>query len=463
MRLYANASPSDPNAQGRTGFACSARLLAALLPALLLLGSPALTRAQTVPDEEPPPSEDARQERLRQQRLEKKENLQSPDKGFLSSAVGRVESFIERQQLVFNLPDLDLYGLRPVLGGLQAGAGTTGGLRLPFFRERRDAFAYVEALASLKRYYGVNAAAGFDDPGPWTGYGFARYWHMPEENFYGIGPNAEKEPRSNYRLNEGIAGGLAGYEFLPGVLVGAHASYQIHRYGEGQDEGYPTVERTSFPGEVPGLGTDVDYFVPGVFAEYDARNVPYEVSYGRRFAPTQERLRGISLDATSGVYAAVEAIPHVAVGEGDFNYVRFNFESQQYVPFRGGFQVLALREFLTLTSTRGQNEMPFYEMETLGGASTLRGFNSFRFRDRNAILFNVEYRWQIFRPLDLALFVDAGHVFGSVEELALEAESFEFGYGLGFRFKAGQRVIGRVDVAYSREGLSTNLELGGLL
>ena len=433
-----------------------------LLSLLLLCLAPTPAQAQTVPDEEPPPSDSTRQGRLRHQRQEKAKHLAPPEPGFFSKMALRAESFIERNQLIIDVPELDLYGLRPVLGGLQSGAGTTGGLRMPFFQQRDDIHSYVEALASLRSYYGVQGAIGFDDAEPWTAYGFTRYWHMPEEDFYGVGPEAG-ENRSNYRLNEFIAGGLGGYELLPGVLVGGHLSYQLHRYGKGQDEQYPTVEMATLDGEVPGLGTDVDYAVAGGFLEYDSRDIPYEVAYGRRFAPTEERLRGISLDATSGVYAAVEALPHFAVGDGNYDYTRFNLESQQYVPFRHGFQVLAFRQFLTLTSTPGDNEIPFYEMEALGGSSTLRGFNSFRFRDRNAVLLNAEYRWQIFRPLDLALFVDAGHVFREMEDLALEAENFEVGYGLGFRVKAGQRVIGRLDVAYSREGLSTNLELGGLL
>lgn len=434
--------------------------MAVLLALLLWAALPA--SAQTVPDEQPPPPDSTRQERLRQQRMEKRARLTPPDPGFFSEVALSAQSFIERNQLVIDLPSLDLYGLRPVLGGLQSGAGTTAGLRLPFFRERENVEAYVEALASLRSYYGVQGAIGYDATGPWAGYGFARYWHMPEEDFYGVGPEAN-ENRANYRLNEMIAGVLAGYELLPGVLVGGHTSYQMHRYGRGQDEGYPTVEQAFFDTEVPGLNTDVDYAVGGGFLEYDSRNIPYEIAYARRFAPTEERLRGISLDATSGFYAAVEAQPHFAVGEGDYNFTRFNFESQQYLPFRHAFQVLALRQFLTLTSTPGDNEIPFYEMETLGGSRTLRGFDTFRFRDRNAILFNAEYRWQIFRPLDMALFVDAGHVFRAIEDLALEAENFEFGYGLGFRVKAGQRVIGRLDIAYSREGISTYLELGGIL
>ncbi|PSQ82107.1 MAG: hypothetical protein BRD46_00435 [Bacteroidetes bacterium QS_8_68_15] len=431
--------------------------------ALLLGGAPRGAAAQTVPDDDaPPPDDSTREGRLRQQRQQKEAGLTAPERGFFSQTVTRVESFIEENQLVIDLPEVGLYGLQPVLGGLRSGSGTTGGLRLPFFRGRDDVDSYVEALASLKRYYGAEGVIGYDLEGAWTTYGFARYWHLPEENFYGVGPEAE-EIESNYHLDDVTAGGLVGYELLPRVLVGGHVSYQLNRYGRGRDDDHPPIEQAFFEENVPGLGADVDYAVPGGFLEYDSRNIPYETDYARRFAPTERRLRGISLDATSGFYAAVEALPHVALGTGNYDYTRFNFESQQYIPFRDGFQVLALREFLTLTSTPGVNTLPFYEMETLGGEHTLRGYDTFRFRDHNAILLNAEYRWQIFRPLDMALFVDAGHVFGAVEELALKAEHFETAYGVGLRIMSGQRVIGRFDVAYGGAGLTTNLELGGVL
>lgn len=435
-------------------------LLAVLLLAVLLLGSASFAEAQTVPDEEPPPPDSTRQERLRQQRLEKKRRLHPPEEGFFVGAAASIESFIERNQLVINLPSLDLYGLRPVFGGLRSGAGTTAGLRLPFYRERDGITSYVEALASLNRYYGVQGTLGYEDSSPWVAYVYGRYWHNPEEDFYGVGPDSE-EDRSSYRLNEFIGGGLAGYELLPGVLVGGHASYQTNRYGLGQDDSYPTVDEAFLDAEVPGLGTDVDYFSAGAYAEYDSRNIADVRAYGSRFAPTENRLRGISLDATQGFYFAAEAIPHFAIGKGSYNFTRFNFESQQYLPIRHGYQVLALREFMTLTHTPDGNAIPFYKMETLGGSRTLRGFNTFRFRDRSAALVNAEFRWEVFQPLDLALFVDAGHVFGELSELRLE--NLEAGYGLGFRIKSDQRVIARFDIARSREGFSTYLSLGSIL
>ena len=50
------------------------------------------------------------------------------------------------------------------------------------------------------------------------------------------------------------------------------------------------------------LLTSTNYLLLGTWAEYDGRNLPYIGGYGRRFAPTQERLRGISLDASQGLY-----------------------------------------------------------------------------------------------------------------------------------------------------------------
>ena len=54
--------------------------------------------------------------------------------------------------------------------------------------------------------------------------------------------------------------------------------------------------------------------------------------------------------------------------------------------------------------------MPFFLQPTLGGSEDLRGFREYRFRDRNMVVFNAEYRWEAFSGLDLAAFADAGQV-----------------------------------------------------
>ena len=45
-------------------------------------------------------------------------------------------------------------------------------------------------------------------------------------------------------------------------------------------------------------------------------------------------------------------------------------------------------------------QVPFYLQRTLGGPDDLRGFRHLRFRDRNALLLQAEYRWEIFTAVD---------------------------------------------------------------
>lgn len=105
--------------------------------------------------------------------------------------------------------------------------------------------------------------------------------------------------------------------------------------------------------------------------------------------------------------------------------------------------------------------VPTYLLPTLGGVRSIRGFDSFRFRDVNALLLNAEYRWQVWLRLDLALFVDAGQVFEDFEELS--AGEMAYGYGLGFRFMgAEERALARFDIARSREGYALIVTIGSI-
>ena len=431
-----------------------------LAGALLLFGGAPLAKAQVStarPDTAQVDTVQAtRAAQLRAQRRGK--TLRRPGASLLDRVAVRLSDFVERNQIVIDLPEVNFYGLKPVLGGLRAGAGTTGGLRYELFDDRSGRTAHVEALASLRRYYGTNAVFG-DEDARFVRYLFARYWHMPEEAFYGIGPGAGDEEVS-FRLNQSIAGGLFGFSPLPGVLAGAQLSLTTSRFGPGHGD-EPMLRERFAPDEVPGFGADVNHLRPSLWAEYDSRDLPYVKAYGSRFAPTESRLRGISLDATRGFYVAAELVPHFNLGGGPYDFTWLNVEAQQYFPIRHAFQVIALRQFVSVTQTGEDNQVPFYLMQTLGGSHTLRGYRSFRFRDRNAALLNAEYRWHVLPALDFALFLDAGQVFGEVKDFRFD--KMKTSYGLGARLRSGDQVVLRLDLARSTEGVELIFKIGSIL
>ena len=112
--------------------------------------------------------------------------------------------------------------------------------------------------------------------------------------------------------------------------------------------------------------------------------------------------------------------------------------------------MLALRGRAVLTQTAAGQDVPFYLLPTLGGTNTLRGFLDYRFRDRDLLLFNAEYRWPFFRALDGALFYDTGTVAPSAQALSMRRAHSD--YGAGVRLHSTKRTLLRVDVARSAEG-----------
>lgn len=376
----------------------------------------------------------------------------------------RESNFIEDNKLVIDLPSIDLFGIHPWLGGLGSGSGRAAGLRYQRSGGRYD-FVQVQGGVSQRRYVEVEGVLGYEwgEREQLVTYAYARHRYQPQEDFYGIGPGTMQTQHADYRLSETIAGALVGTSPLYRALVGGHASVLVNRLGPGRDAEYPDV-REAFAGEsVPGLEASTNYLMLGGWAEYDGRNAPYVDGYGRRFAPTQEQLRGISLDASRGLYFAAVATYYFQVGGMRYRFARLDLEAQQYLPFRRGMQAIALREYVSFTRTGDGADVPFYLMQPLGGGRSLRGFSSFRFRDRHAALVNMEFRWQVWLRLDLALFLDAGYVFDEVAAWRLGRP--EKGYGLSFRFRSrsGRRVIYRLDVAHSREGTSVGIQLGSIL
>ena len=90
-------------------------------------------------------------------------------------------------------------------------------------------------------------------------------------------------------------------------------------------------------------------------------------------------------------------------------------------------------------------------MPPAGGGSTLRGFTSWRFRDRHSLLLSADWRVLANHFMDIVAFYDAGKVVSDTSDLDLEG--LKSNYGLGFRLHGPISTPLRIDFAKSNEGL----------
>jgi Omp85 superfamily domain len=259
----------------------------------------------------------------------------------------------------------------------------------------------------------------------------AKYYEDPQESFFGLGTQSERRIRTNYLLRSFEGTTEAWLSPIKGFRAGGGATYLTPSVATGRDSRYASVESVFDPATVPGLENGRRKFLRAdAFIEYDRRDNP---SYPR-----------------AGTFLGTK-FSHYSDRDLDrFNFRRYEFDAQQYVPFDNGYKVLALASDVVLTDTDGNNTVPFYFMPDLGGRQRLRGFRQRRFTDRNSIFASAEYRWEAWWALDVAVFGDAGKVTARRSDINLK--DWEGSYGIGFRFHSKKAFTFRLDLAHSREG-----------
>jgi outer membrane protein assembly factor BamA len=138
--------------------------------------------------------------------------------------------------------------------------------------------------------------------------------------------------------------------------------------------------------------------------------------------------------------------------DGRFGFRRTDYEAIQHVPILRETWVLSLHGRVELANAAGDQTIPFFMLPALGGGSSLRGYTSWRFRDRNSLLLQAEWRIIASRFLDMALLYDAGRVADRRSDLT--KGPLKSDYGLGFRFHSLVATPLRIELAKSNEGLS---------
>ncbi len=91
-------------------------------------------------------------------------------------------------------------------------------------------------------------------------------------------------------------------------------------------------------------------------------------------------------------------------------------------------------------------------LPSVGGGSSLRGFSSWRFRDRNSMVLQAEWRIMVNRFIDTAVFYEAGKVTQRTADFDLNGLKSDYGFGI--RFHTPFPTPLRIEIARSNEGLS---------
>jgi hypothetical protein len=135
-------------------------------------------------------------------------------------------------------------------------------------------------------------------------------------------------------------------------------------------------------------------------------------------------------------------------GEYDFSQVYFNL--RRYIQIRNEKNVLAFN--LNTRFTYGDN-IPFYKLHQLGGGTQLRGIaNASLYRDKQAVLTQVEFRRHLFWNFGCVIFTGIGDVSESLS--GFEFSEFKVVGGLGLRYALipEQRLNLRIDYGFSQGG-----------
>ncbi len=375
----------------------------------------------------------AQWDRLRQK---KEEEIRAPERKGLEKALYRF-----KEEHVMERLAAGWRGVHLVFGGLQTGSGFALGAE---FRQERLARGIVDlrvgARGSLHAYEKWEFQIGM--PRLHNEHVFldftATYRNYPQSRYFGIGPRSRKADRTNFRLEDTTYLGSLGLKWKRWFRVGMRGGIIAANTGPGTDSRYASTETVFRPSNTPALDFQPDHYQVGAFAQMDWRDEPGNPRSGGNYL-VQWNLFG---DRNQSLYT----------------FRRYEAEFQQYVPFFNRRRVIAFRARTSLTDTSPGQTVPFYMMPTLGGSEDLRGFREFRFRDKNLMVYNLEYRWEVFSGLDMALFGDAGKVFGNRSDFSLD--KLEGAYGIGFRFNQAKAVFLRIDLGRSREGTRIFFKFG---
>jgi len=355
--------------------------------------------------------------------------------------------------------------IRGVFGGFEQGAGFGGGaqfttgetirnlkLRANFLvsswlDHRADLEAFVPSVGSTRNHLDA-----------WVSY------MRRNRNFFGIGPRISRDFKTDFGTEQRSAQ-ASFYRDLTTHLQGGVYSQLMNTHSfRGRNDTDARIDE-NFSGDVvsvinqwaPGLFTNTIILTSGGYLLYDRRNDSVGLTRGGQIFGRMSTSDGLKDHSEFSDYGWNEA----------------ELDLRGYIPIAGPKTVLALRSRGQIKIPKGGSQIPFHALSWLGGREYVRGYETYRFRANNVVIFSTELRRTVYtktdvRGVDVFGFADTGQVWGdarsSADPLVVLNEGFSrsnwhSGVGGGLEYRHTRHFGVRLEMGHSNEGKAIYLSL----
>jgi hypothetical protein len=374
---------------------------------------------------------------------------------------GRFGEFSRNAPIRDSFFTIDLAGkyIKGVVGGFQQGASLGMGLQF----STADLIKPVEFRAWLltsplayRRFEGEAYIPKVFDKNTHADLWFD-YLRRTKDNFFGIGPATPHTSQTDFDVEQRSVNATLYHDFTPHLQLGGYVSVTNSSTYPGQRSGViPSTDVFSGDPNVipvtlwaPGLQQNTKILTYGGFAEWDLRNNSAGLTRGAYLYARVGSAQGLT---ENNVFS-------------DYGWLEGAFDVRGYIPLGSKRTSLALRGAAWLEAPRGNSQIPFYDLAILGGRLFDRGFQNFRFRANNLVLFSAELRQTVWRQredrgLDIFGSGDVGQVWGDNRSQTnpvvlvnndFDSSNWRSAVGGGVQYRYNKNLAARIEIGHSNE------------
>ena len=240
------------------------------------------------------------------------------------------------------------------------------------------------------------------------------YLKFPDK-FYGIGRDTPEKMEENYTSQIKKVSFYLQKKVLSRFYLGIQYKFESDNIIE-TEEG-KELEKGEILGSKGGLASGV-----GILINLDSRDNIFSTRKGSFYQ--------LSLIAFSHFLGS------------EYSFKECNLDLRKFLPLFHS-HVLAFQGYLNII----KGEPPFQLLSLLGGQNIMRGYYRGRYRDKNMIAFQVEYRMPLIWRLSTVGFLGLGDVSEKFDDLKINFK-YSFGWGIRYLLNKEEGINLRLDFGY---------------